>query len=171
MGKIRTDPRWIVAITQPQREKWAGENVARQGHTFYLPMCRELISGSVRERPLFPRYLFVRVTMQWRFLFGTFGVIDVILDEGEVPAVVPDRIIDSIQKSATGTGIIDLLPTGVDEDSTPGIGDEVVITDGPFEGLVGPLVGKDSSERVRVLLSVFGRKVETKVARREVRAA
>ena len=78
---------WFVARTQPLRERWAAENCRRQGAETYLPQIEESarvvtagrVIATLRPRPLFPGYLFVRtVGQQWRFLLGTFGVIDLI---------------------------------------------------------------------------------------------
>lgn len=172
MEGLKTHPRWIAAVTQPQREMWARENVERQGHEACLPMCREQLvrNGSLKviERPLFPRYLFVRVTVQWRFLTGTFGVIGVILD-GEAPAVVSDSAIDEIAQAAGPNGILDIVPK-----TEPDIrrGTRVrIVSGGPFRGLVGTFVGMSGDERVRVLLSMFGRQSTVRVMRSAIRVA
>lgn len=169
---LKTHPRWIAAVTQPQRELWAQENVRRQGHESLLPMCREHIAKNqvvrIVQRPLFPRYLFVKVTVQWRFLTGTFGVIGIVLD-GEAPAVIPDSAIDEIVANAGADGVVDIIPKV--EPRIPR-GTEVRITHGgPFAGLVGTFIGMSGDERVRVLLSMFGRQSTVQVMRSAIRVA
>jgi transcriptional antiterminator RfaH len=128
-------------------------------------MCRERIIRNGQlctvQRPLFPRYLFVRVTVQWRFLHGTFGVIGIILD-GEVPAVVPDRVIEDIELSAGHDGVVDIQPP---VRAIPNQGDPVRIVREPFSGFLGSFVGMAGEERVKVLLSMFGRQSLVEVGR------
>lgn len=170
MATLRSDPRWVLAVTAPQREKWASENVKRQGHEFYLPMCKErLIRGGKiqdRERPFFPRYLFVRVSVQWRFLTGTFGVIGIVFD-GETPGVVPDKYVDELKASADENGIINLIPPDEPETPLPKKGTQVQISAGAFNGIAGVFMGKSGDDRVKIMLSMFGRAVPVEVRRNE----
>lgn len=56
---------WYLVHTKPKQEKYALENLQRQGYECYLPL---LLSERIRQgilmvtdEPLFPRYLFIRL--------------------------------------------------------------------------------------------------------------
>lgn len=152
---------WFVGRTQPQRERWAAENCLRQGAESYLPyiiernvMSRGRMIAS-RLKPLFPGYLFIRTMAgQWRFLLGTFGLIDLVRC-GEFPSTVSQDIIDDLrQREAEGAV---QLPEA--QRRLFGEDDPVRIAEGPFEGRQGLVAGYDAAERVQVLLDLLGRKV------------
>jgi transcriptional antiterminator RfaH len=174
MASLRSNPRWVVAVTAPQREKWASENVTRQGHEYYLPMCKERLirGGKIVDvaKPMFPRYLFVRVTVQWRFLTGTFGVIGIILD-GETPAIVDDSIIERIKKSEGIDGVINLIAPEAPAEPLPMPGANVLVTRGPMSGFVGQFIGKSGEDRVKILFMMFGRETKVDVGLNEFRVA
>ena len=50
--------------------------------------------------PLFPSYLFVLIALQWHKVNSTVGIIRLITD-GDVPARLPDRVIDEIRRVNT----------------------------------------------------------------------
>lgn len=164
---------WFVARTQPSRERWAAENCLRQGAEAYLPFIieRNVISRgrllASRLKPLFPGYLFVRTfSGQWRFLRGTFGLIDVMLF-GDTPATVSQAIIEDL-KQREADGAVQLPPTQrrlFDEK------DSVRVADGPFEGKLGLVEGYNDADRVRVLLDLLGRKVPVLFAEGQLLAA
>lgn len=96
---------WIVAITQPQAERWANANLQRQGYQTYLPTYlarrRDHVLHTLTrlvERPLFPGYLFVHYDSRdpRRPIRETPGVRDVIrcgskvqwVRDGAVEAVI-----------------------------------------------------------------------------------
>jgi transcriptional antiterminator RfaH len=142
---------WFVARTQPRREKWAAENVRRQGHECYLPLC-EL--GNV-IKPMFPSYLFVdSMTGQWHFLKGTFGVSGVVMT-GNMPAILDYRVVAQLRAKENGFGHIEL---GDHYQK----GDKVRIKSGPFIYHEG-LFDRQDGNRVKVLLDLLGRKIEVEV--------
>jgi transcription antitermination factor NusG len=153
---------WFVARTQRSRERWAAENCYRQGAEVYSPQIQEmskaLSAGRVitvaRLKPLFPGYLFVRTDGQWRFLLGTFGVIDLILGGGGEPSRVKQVTIDELKSRELG-GFIKLP----EPQRMFTMDDTVRPQEGPFEGCVGLVAGYTDNERVRVLLDFLGRKV------------
>jgi transcriptional antiterminator RfaH len=163
---------WLVGRTQSRRERWAAANAERQGAETYLPLVLErgsylLRKGhrtqmtpgaryrSSRVTPLFPGYIFIR-TLQWRYLLGTFGLIDLVRS-GELPSIVPQTIIDDLRKREA-EGIVQLPEAQkyLFHDN-----DAVRVIDGPFAGKQGIVTGYTAVERVRVLLDLLGRKVPT----------
>ena len=149
---------WVVARTKSQREKWAAENVARQGGEPYLP--KTVVVKAVKgkrtecEEWLFPSYMFVKTFEgRWRFLRGTFGITSVVMC-GESPAVMPEREILKLRQREDQDGLIrpDIVIESQFKD-----GDAVRINSGSFSGYRG-IYSHDASHRVGVLLDFLGRK-------------
>jgi transcriptional antiterminator RfaH len=151
---------WVVAQSQPNREQWACENIARLGHQTYFPRISKItlvrgqrIAGS---SPLFPRYLFVGSPGgQWRFLLGTWGVAGVVL-VGSGPAFVSDQIIADL-RNREQDGLV-ILPQ-----FRPG--QELRVKDGPFKNERAIYQGSSPKEREEVLLNFLGRKTKVLIAR------
>jgi transcriptional antiterminator RfaH len=156
---------WLVVRTQPNREGWAGENIKRQGYSYYLPRFKEIVFVKQmrrhvsRVRALFPSYLFVNTDGPWRWLTGTFGVSTLIFN-GECPAEVSARIIDDLRSREDEEGLV-VLPGDprLKRRSRFTPGEIVKATEGPFIGFTGIHQGTEAHERERILLDLLGRKV------------
>lgn len=154
---------WVVARTQPRRERWAAENITRQGACPYMPRYSELapsptISGRLirKELPLFPSYIFVKLMDgRWRFLLGTFGLMGLIMGT-DGPTRVPEHVIAELRKREGPDGMIRLPPAPVKR-SRFTAGKAIRVIRGPFQGRVGIYQGSTAAERERVLLNVLGR--------------
>src|SRR5437762_12759698 len=87
---------WVVLRTQPQRELLAAEAVrARGGEAFvpYLPPRRR----TRRAVPLFPGYLFARVTSAEDLLpIRSAPGVAYVLPLSAAPALVPGEVVDSL---------------------------------------------------------------------------
>jgi transcriptional antiterminator RfaH len=123
-----------------------------------LPLHRNTVRHARQFRvalaPLFPRYLFVEVTIgrdRWSAIRGTFGVSHLIMD-GDRPKAVPHGIVEALLAVTDDAGLVYL-------DATMRPGQKVRITSGPFAGLVGKLAATDGNGRVKVLLDVLGTEV------------
>lgn len=113
--------------------------------------------------PLFPRYIFTNFDMaqpDWREMFKFAGVGGMVC-EGDLPVWVPDSLIDHI-KEREHNGII---PGETATRVVFGIGDDVVVTDGPFasfpgiveRGLDCSIGDLDPLARIKVAVNIFGR--------------
>ncbi|WP_280949183.1 transcriptional activator RfaH [Hyphomicrobium sp. 802] len=105
------DAAWIAVNVHPNREHTAEMHLRNQGYEVYVPVLRKQIrhARQVREvlRPLFPGYLFARLThstMRWRPILSTVGVRSVVC-MGEAPSVVSRAFIDDL-KSRETNGVI-----------------------------------------------------------------
>ena len=163
---------WYAAYTQPHGEAKALEHLARQGYSAYLPRYRRWVRHARQRRlvsrPLFPRYVFVgldRESQRWRPIRSTVGVLGVV-SSGEEPVAVPHEIIDALRRREREGGFDALSPA-----QSLRTGDAVRVIDGPFQDLVGRLLGVADHERVFVLLDVLGRSVRASVATLAVEAA
>jgi transcription antitermination factor NusG len=150
-----TGGRWIVAVTQPNREGWALENIERQSYKYYFPQVAERVKTSrhlmeFRARPLFPRHVFVYIEDKWHSLLSTFGVRSIIMFGGNV-AVVPERDIQRVRAMEDQMGLV-ILPRLRE-------GQEVILKRGAFSGQRGIYQGQSSKDRCKVLLAYLGRVV------------
>ena len=105
------NPHWILVTSQQGKERLATQNIGRQGYEWYLPMIRENVTRQGHKielaKPLFPRYIFVKIVSQWSSLTGTYGVNGVVMD-GKSPRYVPERIVEGIKKREDENGFVRL---------------------------------------------------------------
>jgi transcriptional antiterminator RfaH len=147
---------WLVARTEPQRERTACRFLQLRGFTVYVPYIRERLSKGGRRierlRPLFPCYCFV-ASENGRFWDVRWCVgVAAVLMNGEGPARLSDRIVGEI-RSRERAGVV-VLP---DRAAPFKVGDRVRVTAGTLRGLEGLVAGMRSHERVAVLLQALGR--------------
>jgi transcriptional antiterminator RfaH len=164
--------RWYVAQTHPHAEVKASEHLRRQGFGIYLPRyLKERRHARRADRiaaPLFPRYVFVSIdlaTQRWLSIDSTFGVTKLIRN-GDVPALVPQHIIDELKYREDGNGFVPLIRR---PRFAPG--DKIRVVGGAFSDCCGLYDGMSSRERVAILLDLLGRKVRTIVATDFIEAA
>lgn len=164
---------WYVVHTQPGAERRAEANLRRQGYETYLPRYRRRRSHARRielvERPLFPRYMFVRfdpAADRWRPILGTFGVCGLVRF-GDRPVPVPGGIVDALRANEAAHAFDDNLSPvhGL------GVGARIRVLAGPFADLVGKFQALADSERVLVLLDLLGREVRVRLPQGVVAAA
>ena len=141
---------WYVIHTKPRQEQRALENLERQGFHAWLPTIEveKLRRGKLSRviEPMFSRYLFIQLDMtqtNWSPIRSTLGV-SKLVSFGNVPAVVPDSLIDALQQ-ADGACREYLLKEG----------DAVQFVSGPLQGLEGILQQRDGELRAMVLIELI----------------
>lgn len=152
--------RWFVAQTLPHREAGAQIQLRQQRFATFLPFHWHTIRHARRFRvvraPLFPRYLFVSLDLardRWRAVNGTFGVSGLVM-AGELPAPVPQGVVENFMAVADQTGVVDFA-------TTLHPGQKVQIASGPFAELLGEILATSDDGRVKILLDLMGRRVTT----------
>src|SRR6185436_10202292 len=140
------EPQWILARTKARREQYAAENIQRQGLPFYLPFA---VDARDKIVPMFPSYIFVRITGRWRFLESTYGVVSVVKRSG-TPEIVPLPIILELQARANRKGMIELP----DPEST--LGQTLLVRTGLLQGETCWYKGMTGTSRVAVLMEILG---------------
>ena len=149
-----SSPRWIVVTTQPNRERWAQENLARQNYEYYFPVVSERVrtkSGrELRVKPLFPRYGFVHIIDKWHSLLGTFGISGVVMS-GDTPSVMSTSTLEKIRALEGADGMV-ALPRLRE-------GQQVRIKGGLMAGQTGLHAGQRPQDRSKVLIAYLGRLV------------
>lgn len=147
---------YFVARTKPNREKWAAENILRQGRTPYLPMIGSISIRGGRTiavaKPLFSSYVFVEDSNgQWKYLLGTFGLIGVVL-VGEKPALISSVEIEKLRKRENEAGLV-VLPKARFR-----VGASLRVTGGSMVNKCGIYEGQSDKDRQQVLIDYMGRK-------------
>jgi len=140
---------WYAIHTKPRQEKLAELTLQQLGvEAFFPELKRQKVMRRKRQltiSPLFPGYLFARFNMEARYRAVNSGRgIRKVVTLGTVPAVVDERIIESI-KLRLEDGYVTLR-------STPFVSGQIVhIQDGPFQGL-DAVFEKELSDHQRAVL-------------------
>jgi transcriptional antiterminator RfaH len=147
-------PRWFVVKSNPGQEKLARYSLEEHGVEAYLPMTQKLNGrDELVSVPLFPSYLFARLTRdsaQWCAVFSARGVAAV-LGAGSGRTPVNDGIVAAIRARE----VDGLVRLGVADKPKIGPGSHVVITTGPFAAFEGVFLQTIDKRRCAVLLSLF----------------
>jgi transcriptional antiterminator RfaH len=156
--------RWFVVHTQPLNEKRAELNLRQQGFSTYLTRYQRTRRHARRSdavaRPLFPRYLFFSMDIQfdrWHSIRSTNGV-DGLIMNGDRPAPVPEGVVEDIRARENGEGFVALgLPAGV------GPGSRIWLVDSVFAGSKGVIERIADESRVSILFEMLGRQIRVLV--------
>jgi transcriptional antiterminator RfaH len=149
---------WAVAQTETQREHAVRLLLMRANCETYLPRIR------VRNRitPLFPGYLFVRVSQwRWYFVMWTPHVIRLLM-AGDQPAQLSEDFVSQIRKREHN-GLVRLPIRRLKK------GQKVRIVRGSFEGQIGLYDGMSGRDRERVLLELLGQVVPVELPAKDIR--
>lgn len=145
---------WFVAAVEPRREQTAREEIERLGYCVFCPTESRIKVRNGRKveitDPLFRGYLFVHFDRErdaWGLITAARGVLD-ILRNGLLPLQVPDREMQKLQ-DAVATGVFDRA-------NTLKPGEEVEITEGPFQGLIAKVKSAEPKKRAKILLAALG---------------
>ncbi|RME43636.1 MAG: transcription/translation regulatory transformer protein RfaH [Chloroflexi bacterium] len=160
--KSDRDKPWYVVHTKTNRELLAASLL--EDHLLlevYLPEVKQSYRGRIQLRPFFPRYLFVRVDLDFIELTTintTPGVVRVV-SFGPRPLPLKDDIVEEIRQRVKKLNDDGGLPT---QDFKQG--DVVRVAEGPFRGVEAIFVKHLApSDRVILLLELLGRENEIKV--------
>ena len=155
---------WYVVHCRVSSEQRAEINLRRQDYEVWLPMYHKTRRHARRVetvlRPLFPRYLFVRLDLSsqsWRPILSTFGVHNIIAD-GDGPLAIGDDIIAALRERADSEGVFEIARSAFKP------GEEVRVQGGPMANLEGMFQAELDSDRVLILLKLMGREVRVSVA-------
>jgi transcription elongation factor/antiterminator RfaH len=150
---------WYAVYSNRNKEQQAQFHLSLRGVECYFPRLHIPSSRPSRSRivPLFPNYLFVRVNiaMESHLVIWTPGV-KRIVSFSDQPIPIDDSVVRFLQAQANDKGIIQAR-------SRLQPGEEVEISGGPFDGLMGIIQSPpDNRGRVKVLLTLLSRQVSVK---------
>ncbi len=148
-----------MASTRPRYEKEAAQWMEGLGMETYLPLVRKIRKYRSRKKvvdlPLFPRYLFVRTSLQSEShikILRTPGILGLV-SFGGAPKPVDDIEIESLRILVAGGSPLTVLPDLVE-------GRWVKVVDGPLAGAVG-VIKEVNREKMRLVVNItlLGRSV------------
>ena len=161
--------RWYLVHTRPNNEQKAELNLEAQGFATFLPQIERTIRHARRlttvRRPLFPRYLFVRLDIgrdRWLSVNSTIGVSRLFTQEGR-PVAVPFGVVENLL-AHSDAGLTRL-------DCSLAKGQRVRILSGPLADFIATVVRLDTRRRVDVLLEIMGAEVPVSIDRRALAPA
>ena len=141
--------KWYVLYTKSRFENVVDVGLAKKSIESYLPKIKKRSKRKDRkvilETPLFPGYVFVRTNLhptEHLEILKTAGSVHIIGNQ-QGPIAVPDETIDSLQIMVNAGGDI---TTG----SPLKKGDKVMVTSGPFTGVIGTFLSYRGKTRVIV---------------------
>lgn len=160
------EPAWYVLQTNRNKERLAQLALGQRGLTTYLPRIMQWPAPAVGSAvgPLFPGYLFVRLTdadcarVAWTPGVRTF------VNFGAGAASLDASAIEFLRSREDAGGLIrcEALPEA----------QEVRIINGPFRGLTAVVERRmPARERVRVLIEILSRDTPVELPARWVRQA
>ena len=158
---------WQVIKTARFKENYVSLQLTQTGAEAYLPMVKipkqSLRPGQSQLEPLFPGYLFVRVTSGAYLLsLRNLKAFHSVVCFGGTPASVADSVIDHLKRRERGRGYFNLP---VPKEPLPLHG-PVRVTEGPFSGQTGILLHHlDSMQRVCILLDALQSGVRVELPR------
>lgn len=153
-------PRWFAVYTTPRHEKHVSELATDRGIETFLPLYRTARQWKKRcpvvlELPLFPTYVFVRMTQGDRgAVLGLPGVLSIVGSARE-PWPLPDFEIEAL-RSGMHLRKVEPHPYLV-------VGERARIKAGPMAGMEGVLVRKKNSLRVVLTLDNIMQSVAVEV--------
>lgn len=155
---------WYVIHSKPRQEQRALENLERQGYRAWLPTIEmeKLRRGKLTRviEPMFSRYLFIQLDKtqsNWSPIRSTLGV-NKLVSFGNVPAVVPDALIQMLQQTE-----------GSQRELLLKEGDAVQFVSGPLQGLEGILQQRDGELRAMVLIELISQPQRVSAAIEDIR--
>ena len=153
-------PRWFAVYTTPRHEKQVSESLTQRRIETFLPLYRtarhwQKSRPVVLELPLFPTYVFVRITRQARgAVLSMPGVLSIVGSPRE-PWPLPDFEIEALRSG--------LLERKIEPHPYLTVGERVRIKGGVMTGVEGVLVRKKNNFRVVLSLDNIMQSVAVEV--------
>jgi transcription antitermination factor NusG len=151
--------RWHVAYVVTRHEKAVAQELSRRSVECFLPIYHAVHYWNKRraqvELPLFPSYVFVRMTAHEHLrVLQVPAVVHFVTFNG-LPASVPEEEIEALR---TAVRLRRAQPHPYYS-----LGDRVRIKAGPLKGLEGTLVKQQSSSRIIVAVDFIQRSVSVEL--------
>lgn len=162
------EPRWYAAYTTANHEKRVTAQLQERSMEHFLPVYESVRRWKDRkvklQLPLFPGYVFVRMTLRDRLRVVQLpGVVRLVGFDGK-PSALPDEDVEALQAS---------LHNGARAEPHPYLttGRRVRVKSGPLMGLEGVLVKRKKRARFVVSLQLIQRAMALEVEEAELEPA
>jgi transcriptional antiterminator NusG len=156
----RAESLWYAVYTVVRHEKAADSALKQKQIETFLPLREITSQWKDRKKrvllPLFPGYLFVNTTLDYKLkILNTPGIVRILGISGR-PDPIPDDQIESIKK---------LLESKVPFDPHPYLreGKMVVVTHGPLQGIVGRISKRRGLNKLILSVDLIKRAVSVEV--------
>jgi transcription antitermination factor NusG len=155
-----SSPQWFAASTTPRHEKHVSELLVERQIEAFLPLYRKARQWKksrpvVLELPLFPTYVFVRITRQARGAVLSLPGVHSIVGSSKDPWPIPDCDIEALRRG--------LQMHKVEPHPYLKVGERVRIKAGLMAGVQGILVRKKNEFRMVLTLDAIMRSVAVEV--------
>jgi transcription antitermination factor NusG len=159
------EPFWYAAYTNANHEKRVAEQLAWRSVEHFLPVYQVVRRWKDRrvklQLPLFPGYIFVRLSLHDRLkVLQAPGVVRLV-GFGEAPSALPQHEIDALRTS---------LAAGMRAEPHPylRVGRRVRVKSGPLTGMEGILKRRKNQDRLVISLELILRSVAVEVSALEL---
>lgn len=167
MTDAKLTPAWYVLHTRSHFENVVFASLRGKAKETFLPKMRVRSRRKDRKKmidmPVFPGYVFVRTALlpaEHVDILKTVGAVRLIGNSaGPVP--VPDEAIESLR-------IMTAAPESILAGTRFQAGDRVLVTAGPFAGVIGVFSRYRGLERVVVEIEILGRFASVEVTEEDV---
>jgi len=153
-------PQWYVAYTYPRHEKSVTQQLSQKLVEVFLPTFNQTSRWKDRrvriELPLFPNYVFTRISAKDRARVLSVPSVIRILSFRGVPAPVSESEIDAIRFCLERGAILE-------PHQFIAVGERVRVTAGAFEGLEGIVLRHDNNCKLLVSIGLIHRSVTLKI--------
>jgi transcriptional antiterminator RfaH len=158
---------WYVIYSKPHKEEQAQFHLSLKGVESFFPRLHlpGLVDKKNRVIPLFPNYLFARIHLptEYHYVIWAPGV-KKIVSFSDTPLPNEDGVISFLKQNADNAGVIQAR-------SQLRRGQEVEVTGGPFNGLLGIIQDPpDAKGRIKILLKLLSRQVTVKLGVQSIKA-
>ena len=157
-GSALVSPEWFAVRTRPRHEKTVFRQLKLSGIETFLPLCMEVRAWSDRRKeiefPLFPGYVFVRISNSSHMRVLVFQA------RGVIAFVGPNNKATSIPAQQIET-VRSLVEAQVDIRPHPylNVGQRIRIRNGALQGLEGVLVRVASDQSLVVSVDLIHKSV------------
>ncbi len=144
---------WYAVHTRSRHEEKVFTGLLQKAYHVFLPKLEVWSKRKDRKKkillPMFPGYLFVelaKVDGETRVdVLKTFGVVKILGDHATYePIAVPEATIEALQRITSSK-------VEIQQFQYPKVGEAARITDGPFKGVEGLVVGTDFEKEIFVI--------------------
>jgi len=164
---------WHLLMCKPREDARAEQHLLNQDYELFRPVLKQFAIRKGKQvavtESLFPRYLFIRLDdalSDWGRIRSTRGVAGLVRFT-ELPAKVPDSLIELIKSQCTEGSVID---TTREKPFVYSKGDEIEITEGSFRGIKAIIKEQIAQDRVLLLLNLLGKEQEIEVSLSQVKS-
>jgi transcription antitermination factor NusG len=153
------ESQWHVAYVVARHEKAVAQELSRRSLESFLPVYHAIHYWNKRrtqvELPLFPSYVFVRMTLRERLRVLQIPAVVHLVTFNGLPASVPEEEIEGLRAA------VRLRHT--QPHPYYSLGDRVRIRTGPLKGIEGTLLRQQSSSRLIVAVDFIHRSVSVEL--------